>query len=271
MSGLDSELKPSRRLWMLAALAALALHVGGAALAFAHLRVDETDDSLGAPAIEVGLELASPQQEATDLPPGPDTDAAVASPAIAEQKAELKDTELPKDVPTETDDPDRVVTPNDSNKPKEDDEKIAAVQTSASAESVPQEATATPDLEGRINDRTTAPKQGIGKSAELAKVTWEKSVMAHLKKHLRFPEGAKAKGAKVVLNVEFDRLGHVILATIAQGSGRPAFDEAALKMVRRSDPVPVPPPLVADQGLRRTLPVLFNDPNRTLSGGVGDP
>jgi len=131
-----TEQKPSRRLWILAAVAALALHVGCGALAVAHLQTDEPDDSLGAAAIEVGLELASLHREATDLPPGPDTDASVASPALAEQKAEVKETELPKDVPTETDDPDRVVAPNESQKPKEDDPKIAAVQTSASTESV---------------------------------------------------------------------------------------------------------------------------------------
>ena len=116
MSGLDTEQKPSRRLWILAAIGALALHIGGAALAVAHLRTDDPDDSLGAPAIEIGLEMMSPRREATDLPPGPDTDAAVASPANAEQKAELKATELPKDVPSEAEDPDRVVTSNDSNR-----------------------------------------------------------------------------------------------------------------------------------------------------------
>src|ERR1700724_522034 len=129
MSDLDTEQKPSRRLWILAGLAALALHVGGAALAVAHLRTHDPDDSLGAPAIEIGLEMSSPHLEPTDLPPGPDTEASVASPAIAEQKAELKETELPKDVPTETDDPDRAVAPEDASKPKEDDAKIAAVQT----------------------------------------------------------------------------------------------------------------------------------------------
>ena len=49
--------------------------------------------------------MTSPHLEPTDLPPGPDTEASVASPAIAEQKAELKDSELPKDTPTETEDP----------------------------------------------------------------------------------------------------------------------------------------------------------------------
>jgi TonB family protein len=63
-----------------------------------------------------------------------------------------------------------------------------------------------------------------------------------------------------MLALEFDRLGHVVSVSVAEGSGLKAYDEAALKMVRRSDPVPVPPPLVADQGLRRTLPVTFKDP-----------
>src|SRR6195256_5095072 len=128
MSSLDTEQKPSRRLWVFAALGALALHIGGAALAVAHLRTNDPDDSLGAPAIEIGLELASPRLETTDLPPGPDPDASVASPALAEQKAELKETELPKEVPTEAEEPDRVVTPNDSNKPKQEDAKIAKVE-----------------------------------------------------------------------------------------------------------------------------------------------
>src|ERR1700687_4966421 len=147
MSDLDTEQRPSRRLWILAGLAALALHVGGGALAVAHLRADDPDDSLGAPAIEIGLEMTSPHLEATDLPPGPDPDASVASPALAEQKAEIKQSELPKDVRTESDDPDRVVAPNDNNKPKEDEPKIAAVATAASAESVAAEATATPSSE----------------------------------------------------------------------------------------------------------------------------
>src|SRR6202048_3211650 len=143
MPDLDTEQKPSRRLWILAAVGALALHIGGVALAIAHLRTDDVDDSLGAPAIEIGLEMMSPHLEHTDLPPGPDAEASVASPALAEQKAEVKETELPKDVPTETENPDRAVTPNDSHKPQEDDTKVAKVETSAPTESVAAEATAT--------------------------------------------------------------------------------------------------------------------------------
>src|SRR6202140_3390161 len=166
MPGLVIEQKSSRRLWMFAAVGAVALHVRGAPLAVAHLRSEDPDDSLGAPAIEIGLELTSPRLEATDLPPGPDTDASVASPALAEQKAELQETELPKEVPTEADDPDRVVTPNDSKKPEEEDSKVAAVQTNASTESVATEATATPSSEPpQQGPRTMAPAPGTRESA----------------------------------------------------------------------------------------------------------
>jgi len=254
------EQKPSRRLWIFAGVCALVLHIGGAALAISHLQAEEDDDALGANAIEIGLEMASVRREATGLPPGPDTDASTASPQLAEQKAEVKESDLPQDKPTETEAADRVVTETESKKPKEDDPKIAAVQTQASTESVVQEATAMPTLDGRPSDKTTAPKLGIGKSAELAKVAWEKKLIAHFKKNLAFPDGAKVQGTTVMLAVEFDRLGHVVSVDIAQGSGLRAYDEAALKMVRRSDPVPTPPPLVADQGLRRTLPVTFRDP-----------
>lgn len=259
MTGLDEQ-KPSRQLWIAAAVIALALHAGGAALAIAHLQTEaESDDAVGASAIEVGLELASTNHEEVNLPPGPDSEAAAFSPPVPEQQAEVKDSELPQDKPTDVDDADRAVTPNKVEKPIEEDTKIAAVQTQASPESAAQEATASPNLEGRREDTAKAPKLGIGKSVELAKVAWEKKVVAHFKKFLLFPDGVKVKDAAVKLTLEFDRLGHVVSVTVAEGSGLSAYDEAALKMVRKADPVPVPPPLVADLGLSRTLPVTFKD------------
>jgi periplasmic protein TonB len=264
MSDLDTEQKPSRPLWIIAALAALALHLGGAALAVAHLRADDPDDSLGAPAIEIGLDMMSPHLEATDLPPGPDTDASVASPAIAEQKAELKETELPKDVPTETDDPDRAVTPNDSSKPMEDDAKIAAVQTTASTESVAAEATATPSTEAiQEGPRSVAPAQGTGESAQRVRASWQKELIAHLDKHKRYPAERLQKSAEILVSFVLDRTGHVLSTSIVKGSGDAAFDQAALAMVRKSDPVPPPPPLVADEGLNFTLPVIFRVKGRS--------
>jgi protein TonB len=258
MPDFDVEQKPSRRLWAFAGLTALALHIGGGALALAHLQSDDSDEPLGAPAIEIGLELSSPHVESTDLPPGPDMDASVASPALSEQKAEPKEAELPKEVPTATDDPDHVVTTNDSSKPKEDDSKIAPVQSSASVESIAAEATAMPSTEAaQEGPRSVAPAQGTGENARRARATWQKELIAHLDRHKRYPAERSEKSAEIVIGFALDRMGHVLSTSIVKGSGDAAFDEAALAMVRRSDPVPTPPPVVADEGLNFTLPVVF--------------
>ncbi|ABE62339.1 outer membrane transport energization protein TonB [Nitrobacter hamburgensis X14] len=258
MSETIAESLPSRRLWGFAAAAAIAIHLGCVALAMAHMQSDESDEDLGAPAIEVGLDLSSPHREATDLPPGPDTDASVASPALAEQKAVVKETDLPKDTPTETEDPDRIVTENESKKPVDDDPEKAAVQTSASQESVAAEATAMPSVEhAPESERSVAPQQGTGASARRIRATWQKELVAHLDKHKRYPSERSLKSAEILVNFVLDRLGHVVSATVVKGSGDPIFDKAALAMVHRSDPVPPPPPLVADEGLSFTLPVVF--------------
>jgi periplasmic protein TonB len=263
MPDLDDQ-KPSRRLWIFAGVAALALHLGGAALAVAHLHNDELDDSLGAPAIEIGLELAALHREATDLPPGPDTDASVASPQLAEQKAEVKETDLPKDTPSEAEDADRVVTENESKRPDEDDAKVAAVQIWASTESVEAEATATPSSDAfPESPRSVAPAQGTGETARRLRATWQKQLLAHLDKHKRYPHERAQKSAEIYVRFTLDRMGHVLSTTIEKGSGDTAFDEAALAMVKRSDPVPAPPPLIADEGLSFTLPVIFRVKGRT--------
>src|SRR6201747_2899930 len=214
MPDLDTEQKPSRRLWILAAVGALALHVGCAALAIAHMQTDDPDDSLGAPAIEIGLEMMAPRQEVTDLPPGPDTDASVASPALAEQQAEVKETDLPKAVPTETEEPDRVGTTSDIKKPEEEQE-VAAVQTQASQESVAAEATATPSSEAiPEGPRSVAPAIGTGESARRIRATWTKELIAHLDKHKRYPAERQQKTAEIIVSFVLDRAGHVLSSSI---------------------------------------------------------
>ena len=252
------EQKPSRGLWVLAGVCALALHIGGAALAISHLQAEEAEDALGANAIEIGLEMASVRHEATDLPPGPDTDASTASPQLAEQKAEIKETDLPKDKPTETEDPDRIVTQNESKKPVEDEPKLSAVATAASTESVAAEATATPSSEAiPEGPRSIAPAIGSGETTRRVRATWQKELVAHFDKHKKYPAERSQQAAEISVRFTLDRRGHVLSVSLEKGSGDAAFDEAALAMVRRSDPVPTPPPLVADEGLSFTVPVIF--------------
>jgi periplasmic protein TonB len=252
--------RPPWRLWGLAAAAALSLHVAGAALALAHLSPDDGSDGLGSNVAEIGVELTSPSAEETELPPGPDADASVASPALAEQKAEVKPTDLPKETPKESEDPDRVVTQNEQKKPTDDDPKVETVQTAASQESVAQEASARQHIEGaREANAAAAPNIGIGKDNQRLAAAWGQQISAYFELHKRYPKTEKFKAAKVTLSMVINRLGHVLSVEVAGTSGDPLFDEAALDMVRRSDPVPRPPATLTDDTFSRSIDVHFRD------------
>ena len=108
----------TQTLWVFSALCAVAIHVACVALAFGSMQRDD-DQSLGAPAIEIGVELASPRLEPTGLPVGPDTDASAEAPEVIQQKTVVEKNDLPKATPTETDNPDRIVSPDDT-KPDKD-------------------------------------------------------------------------------------------------------------------------------------------------------
>jgi TonB family protein len=88
-------------------------------------------------------------------------------------------------------------------------------------------------------------------------VTWEKELVAHFDKFKRYPADRSAQRAQVTVSFVLDRVGHIVSSQIVSGSGDQSFDAAAIAMLQRADPVPPPPPLVADQGLTFTLPVNF--------------
>jgi len=255
MSRAESSLRASPWLWLAAGVTAFAIHVGGGALALASLSQEEPDDELGAPAIEIGVELAAPRAEPTDLPVGPETEASAPSPPVVEQKAEVKPTELPTDVPNETEQPDRVVATQDTHKPKDEEQEVTPSQTAPSAESAAAIAMAPASSEtAPESTRSVAPAQGTGDSDRRARMTWERQFLAHINRHKRYPSDRSQREAHLIVAVVLDRSGHVLSASIAQSSGDASFDKAALATMRRADPVPAPPALTADDGLTFTLP-----------------
>jgi TonB family protein len=88
-------------------------------------------------------------------------------------------------------------------------------------------------------------------------MTWQKELLAHLDKFKRYPAERSQKSAEILITMTLDRTGHVVSANISRGSGDDAFDHAALAMVERASPVPPPPPLISDEGLDFSLPVIF--------------
>lgn len=258
MSELDDAQRTSKRLWACAAAGALTLHLAGVAFALVHLQpVDEADD-LGAAGLQIGLELGAPNLTPTDLPPGPDADASAASPAQVEQKAVLKETDLPKDTPSESENPDRVVSPNNTNKPVDENAETARMETHASVESAATEASAVPSADNiPIAAQSTTIEHGSGASKQRIRTTWQKELAALFDRHKRYPADRPQRAAEVTVSFTLDRAGHVLSTRVVKSSGDASFDEAAMQMIRQSDPVPPPPPIVADDGLSFTVPVVF--------------
>lgn len=247
----------SKGIWLFAAMVAISLHLSMAAFAYNRMQ-DEDFDDLGAPGIEIGLELMSPQTPVTDLPPGPDSEASVASVAIQQQQATVNDTDLPKETPVESENPDRLVTIEKNQKPAEEDKEVKQEQTEASEQSVAQEAMAMPSVQAAVESTNAVTvDQGTGESRQRVRATWQKELVAHFDKHKKYPSDRSGKAAKIVIAFQLDRMGRVVDVSIANSSGDESFDAAALSMVQRASPVPPPPPLVADEGLAFSLPVMF--------------
>jgi TonB family protein len=252
------EQKPSRRLWVIAGIVALSLHLGGAAFALIHLSANQNDEGLGANTDEFAVEMVSPKVLDDNLPQGPDSDAAQASQQQIDQKANPDKTDLPLDKPTDQDDADRAVSPTKSENPK-DDAKPATVQTEAAPEQQQTEATSRQSLDPDAPnaDIAKAPNpHGLGKDKMKLTAEWGKKISATFKLHQRYPEnrnGPTALKVAIVLN----RRGNIVSANVVESSGDSAFDEAAISMIHRSDPLPLPPAGLTEDEFSFVLPVNF--------------
>ncbi|MDH4986535.1 TonB family protein [Aminobacter anthyllidis] len=87
--------------------------------------------------------------------------------------------------------------------------------------------------------RAPAPGQGGGKAMSPAR--WQSRVFAHLNRHK--PRNVRNRGVAAV-QFSFNAGGDILSVRLINSSGDPALDEAAVSLVRRSSPIPAPPPAV---------------------------
>lgn len=258
MNHLDHGHHGGRRIWALAAAAALALHLGGAAFALSNFRDEGYDDGLGADAEVIDIEMGSPKVDENDLPKGVDSFAQAASVATPEQKAEVEQSDMQKDAPTTTEEADRQVTTADVKKPTEE-EKVAAVQTHASDAAEASEDSSRKSLDEKVPeaDKAKAPNIGIGRDKSVETKKWEAKLSRYFELHKKYPPGKKA-GASVRVQLTLNRRGNVVAVNVSESSGDPDYDREAVAMVRRSDPVPKPPASATEDEFVFNLPVNFN-------------
>jgi TonB family protein len=107
-------------------------------------------------------------------------------------------------------------------------------------------------------EKAKAPNVGIGRDKLRLTADWGRKISAYFELHKRFPEG-KNKSAKVKVSLVLNRRGNVVSVDVTEPSGDPAFDKAAISMIRRSDPVPRPPAALTDDQFNFTLDVNFTE------------
>jgi protein TonB len=233
------EQSPLRR-WLIAGAVVLFVHAG--LLAFMLWRAHQAAE--GAPPEAVMLELeavstSEPSETQVETPLGPQM--TESEPEVVEEADEMVVPELPT-APK----PEAVLIHKP--KPKKKVEK-------------PKKPVVKPDLE-KPAPRTSAPARSSASRASAGRTgaggssmspsTWISQVHARIQAHHSHPGGGSG-AARVGFSI--NRAGQILGVYLAGSSGSSVLDQAALATVRRSSPLPPPPPGI---GGSLTIPVRFN-------------
>ena len=83
--------------------------------------------------------------------------------------------------------------------------------------------------------------------------------MAHLGKHKRYPDAARARHVEGETTVRFvlDRGGRVIRSEVVRSSGSPLLDKEVLALLERATPLPSLPPHMRGEHAELTMPIRF--------------
>jgi protein TonB len=102
----------------------------------------------------------------------------------------------------------------------------------------------------------TAPQKAAGESGE----TFNARLLAQLNRFKQYPRVARQAHIEGVVMLHFvmDASGKVILAEIAQSSGRPVLDAEALALIRRAQPLPPLPADIPTRTLDAVVPITFS-------------
>lgn len=188
------------------------------------------------------LEVPVPEQPMEDMTPEETSEAVLpdVATAVPEPRPETDVAEVVKPVEEEKPAPaKKKAAPKEVKKPR-------AAQASA------------PSRKSAANSTTaSAPKSQGAQGSGVSPARWQSRVNAHLNRYKRFPPGSSAKGV-VTVRFTIDRGGSVLGVSVAQSSGDPALDAAAVDMVRRASPVPAPPTAIAKSRMSLTVPVRFS-------------
>jgi periplasmic protein TonB len=235
--------------------AALVLMAHGVIAAAIAARSDYAALEAGAPVvmIELAAITVGPPTPQNDLAPGPEqTEPESQARLPQEAKPEEKRIEIER-VLDVTPTPDPVALPPPVPEPSKQPEQRAEQEPAPEAP-VP---TAPPAVEAPA-PRPAAPLPGEEvRKPSVAILTWQRTLIAHLQRHKRYPP--QARGEQGVASVAFriDRRGHLLTSRIVRSSGSAVLDEETLAMIKRAAPLPAPPGDIAEAQLSFIVPIRY--------------
>lgn len=250
--------------WATAAIIVLAVHLGGAAMAFIHWQEEEAaDDVAGAIVVELAPLPAATPVDSPDVAHGPLMEEAVLTPQAAKQAVQEAPKELPVVEQSPAPNPEVVLpTPRPVEEKKEDEQEnqqaVQEKQNPDQASAAPL-TTAPPRVEAQPAPAAASPVPSTSVNLARAQASWERSLINHLNRHKRYPEAARSRSAQGVVLMAFsiDRGGNVLASRVLRSSGSSHLDEEGLAVLKRASPLPAPPVQLPGPVLELTLPVQF--------------
>lgn len=215
--------------WIAAAAVITALHAGTAAFFLNWHEPEDIGDDSDVMAIELAPINSTPDAEARDAAPAPETmieSKAVPQPQQDTPRHEVKIEQPPDEAPT--------LVPIPTPKPPE---KIEQARPPA--------------------PRTAEQVKG---GAPRIERSWQTLLVQHLQRAKRYPPEAQSRDEQgvVLLGFSLDRDGRVLTHHIVKSSGYADLDNEVMAMIMRAEPLPPFPASMTQERLDLTVPVRFS-------------
>jgi protein TonB len=242
---------PGLKRWVVCAAVVLGLHAGAAAaVAFWHDPV-EGGDTDAAIVVDLAPLAAAPNETQDDIAPGPQQQQSEAPPPDApppkpEEKVEAKIEPPPPEVTPEV-----VLPPEEPVRPPEPPTPV---------ERPPAPVTTAPQRQPRTAALATAPVIAPPTAVQADIRSWHAQIVAMIERHKGYPEDARARGEKGIVQLAFtiDREGRLLASRIVRSSGSASLDQETMATVRRAQPFPAPPAEFPGAKFDFTVPIRFN-------------
>jgi periplasmic protein TonB len=87
--------------------------------------------------------------------------------------------------------------------------------------------------------------------------TWQRELIAQIERHKHFPANGKGRSGVVTIAFRIDRDGALTQVRVVASSGSTALDQAAVDLIRQSQPFPRPPATLAENDLSFAAPIRY--------------